>query len=70
MLVIVDVLRYMRFFSLQSSNFTYDPSDLAEINHDVLFREGENMRVRMFRRDKNFLWSLLFVTYDIREKMC
>lgn len=34
-------------FLLQSSNFTYDPKDLAEINHDVLYREGENIRVRM-----------------------
>lgn len=36
-----------RSFPLQSSNFTYDPKDLAEINHDVLYREGENIQVRM-----------------------
>lgn len=32
-------------FVLQESNFTYDPKNPSEVNHDVLYREGENLRV-------------------------
>ncbi|XP_067212096.1 protein misato-like [Linepithema humile] len=32
------------WWNLQDSNFTYDPNKPSEINHDVLYREGENER--------------------------
>ncbi|GAB1864451.1 Protein misato [Camponotus japonicus] len=32
------------WWNLQESNFTYDPKHPSEINHDVLYREGENMQ--------------------------
>ncbi|EZA51335.1 hypothetical protein DMN91_002071 [Ooceraea biroi] len=32
------------WWNLQESNFTYDAKSPSEINHDVLYREGENMR--------------------------
>ncbi|EGI70724.1 PREDICTED: protein misato [Acromyrmex echinatior] len=32
------------WWNLQESNFTYDPKNPSEINHDVLYKEGENMR--------------------------
>lgn len=32
------------WWNLQESNFTYDPKNPSEINHDVLYKEGENLR--------------------------
>ncbi|KZC11030.1 Protein misato like protein 1 [Dufourea novaeangliae] len=32
------------WWNLQESNFSYDPDNPSEINHDVLYREGENLQ--------------------------
>ncbi|XP_031847149.1 misato mitochondrial distribution and morphology regulator [Nomia melanderi] len=32
------------WWNLQESNFSYDPNNPSEINHDVLYREGENLQ--------------------------
>lgn len=32
------------WWNLQESNFSYDSNNPSEINHDVLYREGQNMR--------------------------
>lgn len=44
----IQVCNYINIFKttnslicLQESNFSYDPNDPSEINHDVLYREGK-----------------------------
>ncbi|CAL7946551.1 unnamed protein product [Xylocopa violacea] len=32
------------WWNLQETNFSYDPDNPSEINHDVLYREGENLQ--------------------------
>ena len=32
------------WWNLQESNFSYDPANPSEINHDVLYREGQNVK--------------------------
>lgn len=32
------------WWNIQESNFSYDPDNPSEINHDVLYREGENLK--------------------------
>nr|XP_050858209.1 protein misato [Vespula vulgaris] len=32
------------WWNLQETNFSYDPDNPSEINHDVLYREGENFK--------------------------
>ncbi|OAD59046.1 Protein misato [Eufriesea mexicana] len=32
------------WWNLQESNFSYDPDNPSELNHDVLYKEGENLR--------------------------
>ncbi|XP_003707902.1 misato mitochondrial distribution and morphology regulator [Megachile rotundata] len=35
------------WWNLQESNFSYDPNNPSEINHDVLYREGENFKKQL-----------------------
>ncbi|XP_076245344.1 misato mitochondrial distribution and morphology regulator [Calliopsis andreniformis] len=44
------------WWNLQESNFSYDPDNPSEINHDVLYREGEN-----FKRQITYTPRLLLV---------
>ncbi|XP_050584260.1 protein misato [Bombus affinis] len=32
------------WWNIQESNFSYDPDNPSEINHDVLYREGQNLK--------------------------
>ncbi|KAI4499578.1 hypothetical protein M0802_005474 [Mischocyttarus mexicanus] len=32
------------WWNLQETNFSYDPNNPSEINHDILYREGENLK--------------------------
>ena len=48
------------WWNLQESNFSYDPTNPSEVNHDVLYREGEN-----FKREVTYTPRLLLV--DLKE---
>ena len=48
------------WWNLQESNFSYDPANPSEVNHDVLYREGEN-----FKREVTYTPRLLLV--DLKE---
>ena len=52
----------------QESNFTYDPKNPSEINHDVLYKEGENMRVSIIIKIKIVL--NIFATFVDRQQKC
>ncbi|XP_034173458.2 misato mitochondrial distribution and morphology regulator [Osmia lignaria lignaria] len=48
------------WWNLQESNFSYDPANPSEVNHDVLYREGEN-----FKKEVTYTPRLLLV--DLKE---
>ncbi|XP_076635548.1 misato mitochondrial distribution and morphology regulator [Colletes latitarsis] len=55
------------WWNLQESNFSYDPHNPSEINHDVFYREGENLKKQITYTPRLLLVDLKGVSGYLKE---
>ncbi|XP_054006063.1 protein misato [Hylaeus anthracinus] len=56
------------WWNLQESNFSYDPHNPSEINHDVLYREGENLKKQVTYTPRLLIVDLKGVLGYLKEE--